>query len=83
MSSFTVVSEPGKVPVIDLQPGNTLVVTLAGSEAQVILNVPLNNFPSCEVISPNDHVAEYFVFITSRLKKASKAIRAVTEKLEQ
>jgi hypothetical protein len=83
MSSITVNSEPGKLPVIDLQPGNTLVVTLAGTQAQIIVNVPLYGFPSCEVVSPPDHIAEYFAFITSRLEKAAKAVRAVAEKLEQ
>ena len=82
MSSFTVVSEPGKVPVIDLQPGNTLVVCLVGSGAQVVMNVPLNGFASCEVVSPKDHIAEHFAFISSRLEKAVHAVRVVAEKLE-
>lgn len=83
MSSITVITEPGKIPVIDLQPGNTLVVCLVGSEAQVIMNVPLNGLPSCEVISPRDNVVKHFSFITGRLEKAAKAVRSVAEKLEQ
>lgn len=68
-NSITVNSEPGKYPEIELMPGNTMVVKLAGTSACVIVNVPLVGLPWCEVISKNDGIQEHIVFVTTRLQE--------------
>ena len=66
-NSITVNSEPGKFPNIELQPGNTLIISIAGTLAEIIVNAPTYGFPSCEVISPMDHIVEHFAFIPTRV----------------
>ena len=80
MPDITIHSEPGKFPAIELQPGNTLVVTLAGTDVIITVHVPLMGFPSANVFSKSDYIDENYTFVTKRLQDR---LRQVAEEGEE
>jgi len=63
MADIVIHSEAGQFPAVELQPGNTLVVKLAGTDALIILNVPLyDSLPWCDVYGNDGKVNRLFTF---------------------
>jgi hypothetical protein len=68
MTDITIHSEPGQFPAIELQPGNTLAVRLAGTDFYALFNVPLVGFAWVELHSLKSDIAQHITIAPIRLQ---------------
>jgi hypothetical protein len=79
MPDIVIHSEPGKFPAIELQPGNTLAVRLAGTDFYALFNVPLVGFAWAELHSLKSGITQHITIAPIRLQDRLRQVAEAGE----